>query len=161
MDMLRSELTDVNSNVPRDVVFGPKQVRSPGYGISLALPRGWVAAIQLGEIYGIEPVSRSDGRIYVMGQVADIADVIRKNSNELELGFVTLFPVSTPFVDKNQVSIHASVQGTSPHKYAYVTTTVTPENKAITLAALFDEPAALLFKAAVGDLSDSIKDLPV
>lgn len=159
MDMMSFELTGVDINTPRDVVFGPQEIHSPGYGISLNLPAGWVAASVLGELYGIEPQSRKDGRIYVTGKIAGMAEVIRSLSDTLDMGVVKLVPVSTPFVDHNQVSIHASVQGVGAHKHAYVTTVVTENRKAITFAALFDESSALMYRGVVSDIADSVKDI--
>jgi hypothetical protein len=159
MDILNFEFTDVDINTPRDLVFGPQVVHSIGYGVSLTLPKGWMAASVLGELYGIEPRSRSDGRIYVTGKVAGIADVIRSHAETLDLGFVKLLPTSTPFVDHNQVSIHGSVQGVGVHKHAYVATAVTKNNKAITFAALFDESSALMFRSVVSEIADSVEDI--
>ena len=159
MDILGSKLTDIEINTPRDVVFGPQVVRCVGYGISLELPKGWMAASVMGEVYGIEPLSQNDGRIYVTGKVAGIADVIRSHAETLDMGFIQLLPTSTPFVDNNQVSIHGSVQGVGVYKHAYVTTTVTKNNKAITFAALFDESSALMYRGVVNEVADSVKDI--
>ena len=158
MDMLSSKLVDVDINTPRDVVFGPQVLHSVGYGISLALPKGWVAASVLGELYGIEPLNRKDGRIYVTGKVAGIADVIRSHAEIQDMGFIKLVPASTPFVDFNQVSVHASVQGVGQYKHAYVTTVVTDNNKAITFTAMFDESSSLMFRSVVLEIADSVKD---
>jgi hypothetical protein len=159
MDMLNRVLKDVNINTPRDVIFGPQEIRSTAYGISLMLPNGWAAASILGELYGIEPLSRQSGRIYVTGRAASVAEVIRSHSVELDMGFVRILPASTPFVDKSQVSIHGLAQGVGPHQYAYVTTAITTKNNAITFAALFDESAALEFNTVVSELADSVKDI--
>lgn len=159
MEMSSYELADVDTNLPRDVVFGPQVVRSVGYGVSLTLPKGWMAATVLGELYGIEPLSRKDGRIYVTGKVAGISEVIRSHSETLDMGVVKLLPTSTPFVDRNQVSIHGSVRGVGTHKHAYVTTVVTENSKAITFAALFDESSALMFRGVVNDIADSVEDI--
>ncbi|KPJ95510.1 MAG: hypothetical protein AMJ53_02595 [Gammaproteobacteria bacterium SG8_11] len=159
MDMLSDKYRGVDFNSPRDVILGPQVVRAPAYGISLVLPSGWMAATVLGELYGIEPLARKDGRIYVQSDIADVAEVIRSHAEGLDFGVVKLLPTSTPFVDKNQVSIHASVQGVGPHKLAYVSTVVTANRNAITFAAFFEEPAALFFKAVVSELADSVTDL--
>lgn len=159
MDILNFELTDDVSNKPRDVVFGPQLVRSVGCAISLVLPSGWVAASVLGDLYGIESLSRNDGRIYITCQVASVTDIIHTHSEALNMGYIRLLPASTPCVDKNQVSILASVQGVGPHKHAYVTTTITKNQNAITLAALFDESAALFYRGVVSELADSVKDI--
>jgi hypothetical protein len=160
MDMLNLEFTDTEYQLPRDVVFGPQRIRSVAYGVSLKLPNDWMAATILGEVYGIEPLSRSDGLIYVTGRVASIAEILNLYANELDMGFIQLAPVSTPFVDGNTVSIHCSVQGIGVHNHAYVTTVTTPRQNAITFAALFDEAAAFLFRGVASELADSVEDLP-
>jgi hypothetical protein len=159
MDMLNIELNEADQHTPRDVVFGPKVIPSAAYGVSLKLPDGWMAATLLGEVYGIEPLLRNDGLIYVSGQVAGLADIVASYASPLDMGFVRLLPESTPFVDGNTVSMHCSVQGVGLHEYGYVTTAVTPGQKAITFAALFDEPAALLFRGVTCELADSVTDL--
>ncbi|WP_455212429.1 hypothetical protein [Kaarinaea lacus] len=159
MDMLSKKFRSENANTPRGVIFGPQVVRSSAYGISLVLPSGWVAATVLGELYGVEPLSGNDGRIYVRGEVAGVAEVIRSHAEILDFGAVKLLPTSSPFVDKNQVSIHALVQSTGPHKLAYVSTVVTENRNAITFAAFFAESAAVMFKAVVSALTDSVTDL--
>jgi hypothetical protein len=95
----------------------------------------------------------------VTGKVAGIADVIRSHAETLDMGFIQLLPTSTPFVDNNQVSIHGSVQGVGIYKHAYVTTTITKNNKAITFAALFDESSALMYRGVVNEVADSVKDI--
>jgi hypothetical protein len=159
MDMLNIELNKAEQHTPRDVVFGPQVIPSAAYGVSLTLPDGWMAATLLGEVYGIEPLLRNDGLIYVSGQVAGVADIVASCAGPMDMGFVRLLPVSTPFVDGNTVSVHCDVQGISLHEHAYVTTAVTPGQKAITFAAMFDEPAALLFRGVACELADSVIDL--
>lgn len=159
MDILTFKAADVDINTPRDVLFGPQVIQCVGYGISLALPKEWIAASTMGELYGMEPLARNDGRIYVTGKVAAIADVIQSHADKLDLGFVKLQPTSIPIIDNNKVSIHGSVQGVGVHKCAYVTTIVTGNNKAITFAALFDEASALLYKSVVNGIADSVKDI--
>jgi hypothetical protein len=161
MDMLNIESTDADFQTPRDIVFGPQVVRSVAYGVSLMLPDGWMAATILGEVYGIEPLERNDGLIYVTGREASVAEVIESYTYALDIGFVRLLPASKPFVDGNTVSIHCSAQGVGLHDHAYVTTATTPGNKAITFTALFDEAAALLYRGVASELADSVQDLPL
>ena len=161
MDILSYKLSvpHIGNNNPRDIIFGPQEVRSVAHGISFMLPSGCVAASVLGEVYGIESISQDGGRIYVTGQVASLADVIRSHAEPLDFKYLRLIPTSAPFVDGNQVSIHSSVQGVGSFKNAYVTTVITTENKAITFAALFDDSAALLFRGIVVEISDSVGDI--
>jgi hypothetical protein len=113
----------------------------------------------LGEVYGIEPLSRNDGRIYVTSQIARVTDVIRSLSKPLDFGVLALVPTSIPFVDSNQVSVHASVQGMGMHTSGFVTTKITANNKAVTFAALFDEPAEDFFRGVVADIAGSVRDI--
>lgn len=159
MDMLNIELSEVDRHTPRDVVFGPQVIPSKAYGVSLKLPDGWMAATLLGEVYGIEPLLRNDGLICVSGQVAGMSDIVASYNGTMDMGFIRLLPVSMPFVDGNTVSMHCRVQGVGLHEHAYVTTAITPSEKAITFAALFDEPAALLFRGVACELADSVRDL--
>ena len=161
MDILSYKLTETyeSINTRRDIVLGPCEVRCVAYGISFTLPSGWIAASVLGEIYGIESIARNAGRIYITGQVASIADIIKSYAEPLDFEFVRLLPTTPPFVDRNQVSIHSSVQGVGPYTNAYATTAVTANNNAITLAALYEESSALLFRGAVSEIADSVTDI--
>ena len=159
MDTLTIALDDSNLLSRRDIAVGPQKIRCITYGVSLVLPREWIAASVAGELYGIEPLSRKNGRICVLARVAGVRDIIMSYTNVIDMGFVRLIPASTPFVDGDQISVHGLAQVASPHKHAFITTTVTPKNNAITFAALFDESAALLFRGAVNELADSVRDL--
>lgn len=129
------------------------------YGISLALPGGWIAAILQGELYGIEPLSRNDGRIYVTCRIANVGDVVQIKGEEIDLGFLRLRPTSSPVVEKNKVSVHGVVEGVGSHRYAYCTTVITEKNKAISFIALFEESAVLYYKGAANQISASVEDL--
>ena len=159
MDMLNFELLEANINSSRDMDLGPSVVRSPGYGVSMVLPRGWIAASVLGEVYAIESMLQKNGRVYVSGQNASIADVRQSHADTIDLGYMQLLPTSAPLIEGNKASMHCKVEGVGSHEVAYVTTIVTANNNAITFVALYDEPVAVFFKDFINKIAASVKDL--
>ncbi|WP_455205386.1 hypothetical protein [Kaarinaea lacus] len=159
MDMLNLDLVEANINSSRDMDVGPSMVRSPGYGVSMLLPSGWIAASVLGEVYGIESMLQKNGRVYVSGQNASIADIRKSHADTIDLGFMQLLPTSAPVIEGNTVSMHCKVEGVGTHKIAYVTTVVTTNNNAITFVALFEESVAAFFKDFVNKIAASVEDL--
>lgn len=160
MGILSYKQVDENLEWSRGFLVGPRVVCSPAYGISLTLPDSWVTTVLLGEIYGIESLSRNDGRIHVNRRVANLEDIIDFNNHEIDLGYHRFRSVSIPCVENNKVFVHGIVEGIGFHSYAYNTTVVTEENNAISFIAMYEESAALYFQKAVKQLAYSVKVLP-
>ena len=157
METLQSD--DLSTPMPASSghCYGPGTVFSPVYGVSLDLPRGCLAGMAQGEIYGIQTQYNSNGRIYVFSQDMSLAIVKSTMVKGLVLGHLRLQAMSPLTLRNQRLSAFYKVIPSDLYTHAYVLNIPAKNPARLNFAVLSDESALQVFTKLALKLADSVK----
>lgn len=115
----------------------PRRLTIAAYGISVCIPDGWIASIEQDELFGLEPLTTRNHRIYVARVKNDTVGENLAVLGPIDLHPIKLIPISESYLNKYFMSANYYKVVHSPlFRQAYGASVVTAKDERILFAAV-------------------------
>jgi hypothetical protein len=157
-----TELLSRTDAMLSDLYHGPQRFSLPALGLSVYVPFGWIAGIDQGELYGIEPDGKNhpagnDCRIYVTSMAGSFSAILEMMTKTIDLEYLKLVPASSLVVELKLASARFSVIDHALFKNAWVSAVSVTDNFNILFVALDHSPVSSELKSVTHALAGSVK----
>lgn len=140
----------------RDLLSGRRRILS--YGVSLEIPANWLAGLNQGEVFGLQPMDPGEtARIYVQKVCANAVDLMHSADSKLQLDGLQLLPDSEFLVTGSAVSVHFQVLPAQHYDRAFACWTPVPQKACLMCLALKAGNLELATKAVVQGMIASVQ----